>query len=47
MDHVGKRIILIDGKELANLMITNGVGVTLEGSYEIKKIDPDYFDQSS
>ena len=43
---IGKRIVLIDGEELANLMITYGVGVTLEASYDIKKIDPDYFEKS-
>lgn len=42
---VGKRIVLIDGDELANRMITNNVGVTLEASYDIKRIDPDYFEE--
>jgi restriction system protein len=46
VEGIGKRIVLIDGEELANLMITNGVGVTLEGSYEIKKTDPDYFEEA-
>jgi restriction system protein len=46
VEGIGKRIVLIDGEELTNLMITNGVGVTLEGSYEIKRIDPDYFEST-
>jgi restriction system protein len=40
---IGKRIVLIDGEKLANLMIDHGVGVTLEASYAIKRVDPDYF----
>jgi len=44
---IGKRIVLIDGAELANLMIANGVGVTLEASYDIKRLDPDYFEEMS
>jgi restriction system protein len=37
------RIVLIDGAELANLMITHGVGVSTAATYELKKIDSDYF----
>ena len=40
-----KRIILIDGKELARLMIHHGVGVQTRERYEIKRIDEDYFDE--
>ena len=38
-----KRIILIDGEQLANLMISYNKGVTVEDTIEIKKIDTDYF----
>jgi restriction system protein len=38
-----KRIILIDGNELARLMITHKVGVSVEDSFELNKIDMDYF----
>ena len=37
------RIVLIDGEKLATLMIDHGLGVTLEASYEVKRIDSDYF----
>jgi len=37
------RIVLIDGERLATLMIDHGLGVTLEASYEVKRIDSDYF----
>lgn len=38
-------IILIGGDALAGLMIDHDVGVTLETSYEVKRIDSDYFDE--
>lgn len=37
------RIVLIDGAELAELMIDHGVGVTTTKHYEIKRVDSDYF----
>lgn len=40
-----KRIILIDGEELARLMVEHDIGVRLKmPPYEIKRIDEDYFD---
>jgi len=41
--NIESKIILIDGERLAELMIENNVGVSSIGSYEIKKIDSDYF----
>lgn len=38
-------IILIGGDVLAGLMIDNDVGVALETSYKVKRIDSDYFDE--
>ena len=35
------RIVLIDGKELARLMIAHGVGVATAATYEVKKIEPE------
>ena len=37
------KIILIDGRTLSRLMIDFGVGVTTVASYDIKKLDSDYF----
>ena len=34
---------LIDGRELAQLMIQHGVGVVTEITYEVKKLDANYF----
>ena len=42
-----KRIVLIDGEELARLMVQNGVGVRTKVSYEVKRIDEDYFVQET
>jgi restriction system protein len=39
-----KRIVLIDGDELAQLMMEHGVGVTTVAIYAVRKVDPDYFD---
>lgn len=41
--HLSARIVLIDGKKLTHLMINYGLGVSTEHSYEIKRIDGDYF----
>ena len=42
-ERVTKRIILIDGSELARLMVRHNVGVRTLTTYEIKKVDEDYF----
>ena len=44
VDKIGKRIVLIDGKRLALLMIDQGVAVTTEKVYRIQRIDSDYFE---
>ncbi len=40
---IENKIILIDGDQFAQLMIDFSLGVTLENTFEIKKIDSDYF----
>jgi restriction system protein len=40
-----QRVILIDGQRLAELMIEHNIGVSLAYSYEIKRIDSDYFEE--
>jgi restriction system protein len=42
-DSVSPRVILVDGAELAQLMIDYGVGVSVATRYEIKRLDLDYF----
>lgn len=41
---VNLRVVLIDGGELASLMVEHNVGVSTVGTYEIKRIDSDYFE---
>lgn len=40
---IDSKIVLIDGQELAQLMIDNNLGVSIISIYEIKKVDSDYF----
>ena len=40
---IDTRVVLIDGAELASLMIDHNVGVSTVESYEIKKMDGEYF----
>jgi restriction system protein len=42
---IDPRIILIDGKQLAELMIEHNVGLATKNNYEVKKLDMDYFDE--
>jgi restriction system protein len=42
---LGKRIVLIDGEKLAELMIDHGVGVTDVAAYTVKRVDSDYFEE--
>ena len=41
----GKRVVLIDGEELAELMIRPNVGVTTTETYELKALSGDFFDE--
>jgi len=43
--HLPQKVVLIDGEELANLMIEFNVGVALTTTYTVKKMDSDYFDE--
>ncbi len=44
VQNLDQRIVLIDGRQLADLMIEHNVGVTVAKSYELKKIDQDFFE---
>lgn len=43
IDSRDSKVILIDGHQLAQLMIDHDVGVSVEKIYEIKRVDSDYF----
>ncbi len=38
-----KKLVLIDGEKLTELMMDFGVGVSRVATYTVQKIDPDYF----
>ena len=40
------KIVLVDGHQLTRLMIEYGIGVSIQSTYTIKKIDSDYFDDT-
>ncbi len=42
---IDSRLVLIDGEDLADYMIDNGIGVAEVGSYVVKRLDSDYFTQ--
>lgn len=42
---INKKIVLIDGEQLAQYMIDHDVGVTEVTTYIVKKMDLDYFDE--
>ena len=41
---IEKKIVLIDGEQLAQLMMDFGVGVTEVDTYKVKNLDHDYFE---
>ncbi len=43
---IEKRIVLIDGSRLAKLMVQNNLGVSTVATYELKRVDTDYFEES-
>jgi restriction system protein len=43
LETISKRIVLIDGRLLARLMIRHGLGVKDTGTYVLKQVDNDYF----
>jgi restriction system protein len=43
VSRIESKIVLIDGDTLAQLMIDYGIGVTTIATYELKRIDSDYF----
>ena len=41
---IEKKIVLIGGRQLAQLMIEHDVGVTVTKVYTLKKLDQDFFE---
>jgi restriction system protein len=40
---IEKKVVLIDGKQLADLMIKHNLGVTVKQAYQVKTLDTDFF----
>jgi len=40
---IDPKVVLIDGKTLAELMIDSGLGTTTTATYQVRRIDTDYF----
>lgn len=43
VERISKRVVLIDGDELATLLVGHDVAVRTAARYEIKRVDEDYF----
>jgi restriction system protein len=43
VSHIDPRVVLIDGRELAEYMLDLNIGVTTRTIYELKRIDSDFF----
>ena len=44
--NIDTKVVLIDGPRLASLMIDHNVGVSAQTTYEIKRLDSDYFGEA-
>lgn len=44
--NIDVKVVLLDGTQIANLMIDFGVGVTPVATYVVKRLDSDYFDEA-
>lgn len=42
---IDPKVVLIDGRQLAELMIDFGLGVNMVAAYDVKRVDSDYFDE--
>lgn len=42
---LGVKVVLVDGAALTRLMIKHNVGVSVEHTYEIKRVDSDFFSE--
>lgn len=45
VEHIDPKVVLIDGRHLAELMIDFDLGVTTSRTYHVKRVDSDYFDE--
>ncbi len=43
VSRIDPRVVLIDGRQLAEYMVDLNLGVTAKAIYEVKRVDSDYF----
>lgn len=43
-DYLSKRIVFVDGRQLARLMIRFNVGCRVEETIHLKRVDEDFFE---
>jgi restriction system protein len=46
VDHIDPKVVLIDGRRLAELMIDFDLAVNTSATYSVKRLDSDYFDET-
>ncbi len=47
VSHIDPRVVLIDGRALTDYMLDLDIGVSSRATYELKRIDSDYFDEEA
>jgi restriction system protein len=45
VSRIEKKIVLIDGHQLASLLIDFNIGVSSVNTYEVKRVDTDFFSE--
>ena len=46
VEHIDPKVVLLEGRRLAELMIDFEVGVATARIYSVKRVDSDYFDEA-
>jgi restriction system protein len=46
VERIDTKVVLIDGERLASLMIDYDVGVSMLTTYEVKRLDSEYFGET-
>jgi restriction system protein len=46
VEHIDPRVVLVDGKHLAELIIDFEVGVAAGRTYHVRRVDTDYFEEN-
>ena len=46
VEHIDPKVVLIDGRRLAELMVDFEVGVATARTYHVRRVDSDYFEEA-